>query len=146
MHTLTLVIAPTQSEAECNLEPYDENYEVEPYVDATKTEWLEEERRLLQYRLTHSLNKDGRQNFAKIQRLFDMNDDDLAQHVINRGDDSYDDAGNRLSTINPYGEYDYYILGGRWSDAYQKLQGITVGEYRKILEQSTDLFVGAIVF
>lgn len=142
MHTLTLVIAPSQSEAEYVLEPFDENNEVDPYVDATKIEWLSEERELLQYRLKHI---DNAQDGAKIQQLLDMNDDDLAQHVIDRGDDMYDAEGNRLSTVNPYGAYDYYIFGGRWADEYRELQGVTVGEYWKVLEQSTDLFVGAML-
>ncbi|MBT1162217.1 hypothetical protein [Bifidobacterium sp. SO1] len=127
MHTLTLVIAPSQGAAENQLEPYAADLDVEPYIDMEKEDWINEERDWRKHALT-SVNATDSEK-TEYARLLAMDDDTFAQHIIDLGEYEYDEDGNRLSTYNPDAEWDWYETGGRWEKETRELQGITVEEY-----------------
>lgn len=76
------------------LAPYDENIEVEPYIEATKAQLIQE----------------------KKQQREDGTDEELYQKAIEGIEDRLDENGNLLSTYNPDSKWDWYKTGGRWKD------------------------------
>lgn len=77
------------------LAPYDENIEVEPYIEYTRDQ-------AIKYAREHY-------NSAK-----DMTDEECFQYIA-EDFDHVDDDGNIYSTYNPDSKWDWWEVGGRWS-------------------------------
>lgn len=106
MHYKVLVLGDNVEEL---LAPYNENIEVAPYVDKTFEECRE------------TLEKMERRTISD-------------KEVLDYYDDELDEDGNLISTYNPKSKWDWYIIGGRWSDEeteYGETVGTTEWKYPK---------------
>ena len=106
-----------------NLDQYDENMEVEPYIKYTKDEAIDEIKR------RHAQNYKNALEALKKKNL-DSERYEYFQKIIDKGlFISYEDAWakakdlgyeidsdeNLLSTYNPNSKWDWWVIGGRWS-------------------------------
>ena len=80
------------------LAPYDENIEVEPYIQYTRDEAIKEGKE----RYKNEPNMTDADYYNQIASMYD--------------DDMIDDDGNLLTTYNPDSKWDWYSIGGRFSD------------------------------
>lgn len=126
MHSLVAVIAPTWEAAEDMLAQYLEANDVAPYVEATRGEWMREERAWRRnYQRRHP-------DDAANNRELAMSDDQFLAYMLESADangESYDGDGNRISTFNPDAHWDWYELGGRWSDEVKDRQGMNAADW-----------------
>ncbi|MEX3422110.1 hypothetical protein H0911_24845 [Bacillus sp. HSTU-bmb18] len=76
--------------------PFDEKKEVTPYIYKTKQELIEE------------YNKSSEANETSYEAW-------LQYWYIDDGE-QIDEEGNHLSTYNPNSKWDWYVVGGRWSN------------------------------
>ena len=108
-----------------NLEQYDENLEVEPYVKYTKQEAIEEEkdRYLRKYNYTKRIPSDQNLLEENIQILLKSENltDEEAWEAIKEWGYDIDEEENLLTTYNPDSKWDWYAVGGRW-DGFLHLQ------------------------
>ena len=108
---------------ESNLDQYDENMEVEPYIRYTKDEAIDEVKRrhaqsyenALEALKKKDLDSESYEYFQKIidKGLF-ISWEDAWKEVKNWGYE-IDDDENLLSTYNPESKWDWYSVGGRWN-------------------------------
>lgn len=101
-----------------NLEQYDENLEVEPYVKYTKQEAIEEEkdRHLRRYDYAKRIPSDQNLLEENIQILLkgeNLTDEEAWEAIKEWGYD-IDEEENLLTTYNPDSKWDWYAVGGRW--------------------------------
>lgn len=80
------------------LAPYDENIEVEPYIQYTRDEAIKEGKE----RYKNEPNMTDADYYNQIASMYD--------------DDMIDDDGNLWTTYNPDSKWDWYSIGGRFSD------------------------------
>lgn len=119
MHFLGTVIGPeTESEVDDALARWDENADVEPYVVEYREDLLERAR-----------------EWASRRPDVDGSDEDalLGRFALYTGAE-LDEDGNEVSTMPEDAFYDWYELGGRWSDETADLQGLTVDGLRACAE------------
>lgn len=112
------------------LAPYDENLEVEPYIDMT-------------YDIVAELGKEhlSKNDDIKIIDINQWRKKDFYNYYRNEflsGCDT-DENGNILSTYNPESKYDWYQVGGRFSGLL-KIKKDAIYKY-SINEDSEDLYV-----
>ncbi len=122
-HFSTLVICKSPSDIDDLLAKYNENMGVEPYIAETKAELIE---RAKEYRRQAELKKAvGAEENDWVNRFIDCKTDEELYNTIIEGDDEedYDEEGNRLSTYNPLSKWDWYEIGGRWSDSLKNKDG-----------------------
>lgn len=126
MHSLVAVIAPTWEAAQDMLVRYSEGNDVAPYVEATRDEWMTQERAWRRdYQRRHP-------DDAVNNRVLGMDDGRLLAYVLEHADangERYDGDGNRISTFNPDAHWDWYELGGRWNDAVKDRQGMDAADW-----------------
>ena len=91
------------------LEPYNEYLKVKPYVDRTREEVLEEIDRYCEK------NEELRTKYANLS--------DKEKIMSWTGYDLFDRDGNPLSTYNPNSKWDWYVVGGRWSNMLKTKDG-----------------------
>lgn len=111
-HFTVAVITDSIDKLDKMLAIYDENIEIEPYIDQTKEELIKEgkerkERILKQKEEGQELDK------WDLKYLNAQTDEELYQAVI-YDDEQYDENGNHLTTYNPNSKWDWYEIGGRW--------------------------------
>lgn len=109
---------------ENNLEQYYKGLEVEPYIHRTKEEAIEKAKKY------HTENYEYAVKKLKSDTLT-PEDRDYYTDVVNRGDSLTDEEaweevlnwnyeidaeGNLLTTYNPDSKWDWYSIGGRWSE------------------------------
>ena len=107
---------------ESNLDRYDENMEVEPYIRYTKDEAIDEVKR------RHAQSYENALEALKKKDL-DSESYEYFQKIIDKGlfisyEDAWEEAKkwgyeidsdeNLLSTYNPDSKWDWYSVGGRW--------------------------------
>ncbi len=108
---------------ESNLDQYDENLEVEPYIQYTKDEAIDEVKK------RHVKNYESALEMLNNKDL-DLKSIEYFQKEIDKGlfisyEDAWEEAKgwgyeidaneNLLSTYNPDSKWDWYVIGGRWS-------------------------------
>lgn len=120
------------------LGPYDENLEADPRVYKTKKELIDEEKENISKILTNSTVQEYLADPVKfkeeesegtvkwVERLLDKHykvaagsftDEDYYQMAIeDRDPEEFDEDGNLLTTYNEDSKWDWYQVGGRWSD------------------------------
>lgn len=96
------------------LEPYNESLEVKPYIDRTKEEVLEEIDRYCEK------DEELKEKYANLS--------DKEKIESWTGHDLFDRDGNPLSTYNPNSKWDWYVVGGRWSNMLKTKDGEYVDE------------------
>lgn len=107
---------------ESNLDQYDENMEVEPYIRYTKDEAIDEVKRRHAQSYENALE-------ALNKKDLDSESYEYFQKVLDKGlfiswEDAWEEAKkwgyeidsdeNLLSTYNPDSKWDWYSVGGRW--------------------------------
>lgn len=107
---------------ESNLDQYDENMEVEPYIRYTKDEAIDEVKRrhaqsyenALEALKKKDLNSESYEYFQKVldKGLFISWED--AWEEAKKWGYEIDSDENLLSTYNPDSKWDWYSVGGRW--------------------------------
>ena len=108
---------------ESNLDRYDENMEVEPYIRYTKDEVIDEVKRRHVQNYEYALE-------ALKKKDLDSESYEYFQKVLDKGlfisyEDAWEEAKkwgyeidsdeNLLSTYNPDSKWDWWVVGGRWS-------------------------------
>ena len=114
-HFCVLVIAHDEEEVENLLAPYDEEISVEPYINRTKAEIIEDAKRIkknIEERIKE--DPDYKVNDWNMKYLNSRTDEQFYNANIYE-DCEYDEDGNELTTYNPKSKWDWYSFGGRWS-------------------------------
>ena len=97
-HFAVAVIHREDQDVETLLAPYDENIEVEPYIEYTRQQAIEHARKY------------------RANRLKDASDEECWKDVAEDYEpDRVDADGNLWSTYNPKSKWDWWSYGGRWS-------------------------------
>ena len=118
-HYLVGVVVNDISEVDDILAPYDENMEVEPYIYRTKAQIIAD-------------GKARKEKYAKSDNITDYmrkylgatTDEEFYKLEIDGlSDEDLDKDGNELSTYNPNSKWDWYSIGGRWSDGNDIVKG-----------------------
>lgn len=120
------------------LAPYDENMEVEPYIYETKAEIIENEKKI-KTKIIEAREK-GESLYADLSMEEPYLTAETDEDFYNLGydeDRDYDEDGNELSTYNPNSKWDWWTVGGRWSGYFNGEDSITIGEYKKIIDDNT---------
>ena len=89
------------------LAPYDENIDVEPYVRFTKQDIIDDINKRIAANNDYYVDKYGH-----------LTDEEKYQEYYNSYKDDYefDENGNELSTYNPNSKWDWWQIGGRFSE------------------------------
>lgn len=91
------------------MEPYDENKQVEPYIDKTKHEVEQEMHRVLEdAQKPENADKDYYQKYRNNPNI------SLKEFAESWYNQELDDEDNLLTTYNQDSKYDWYSTGGRW--------------------------------
>ena len=92
------------------LAPYDENLRVEPYISRTVEQMISDAKERKE-RYSHEENIS---DYMKpyLEAITDRDFYNLEHYE----DEDYDIKGNELTTYNPKSKWDWYSIGGRWSD------------------------------
>lgn len=121
MHFCVSVIT-TDGDYDKALEPYSEHIKVSPYIYKTKDDLINEAKNDLQNAI--KTNQSSWENYLKAS--LDWTSDktlleSLKRHYQSYDCYSFDENNNLLSTYNPLSKWDWFVLGGRYSD-YLKLK------------------------
>lgn len=125
-HYTVGVILPkhiNQDEIEKNvaeaLAPFNESLEVEPYIMHTKEELLKQYEEYKQRNINEKKGNNSSEILNLVKGDLDMPDPDIYNFedfvTLYLGYD-IDKDGNALSTYNPNSKWDWYSIGGRWSE------------------------------
>lgn len=106
------------------LAPYDENLEVEPYIERTRKEVLEECNRYINAYLTNPEGNKSYKGFADCNTV-----EELLDFYKDFWECEFDENGNRLSTYNPNSKWDWWCIGGRYTGDFMDNDFMKVGEY-----------------
>ena len=117
-HFIVGVIHKPEQDIEELLAPYDEGLEVESYVYRTKSEIIKAAKEIV-----NNYNEDPdwynndkyRKNWIK-KYLDAKTEEELYEAEISPDTYEYDEDGNELTTYNPDAKWDWWVVGGRWSD------------------------------
>lgn len=125
-HFSVLVICDGGKTVDEMLEPFSENLEVEPYINRTKAEMLNDAKK--RQREAREKQKSGKELYSFEQDYLDAkNDEELYMLEKEYDDEMYDEDGNELSTYNPDSRWDWYQIGGRWTGMLNAKKGIACG-------------------
>lgn len=108
-HYAVLVIGDNP---EMQLEPFDENLSVEPYLMGEVTDMTKQ--RMLDY-----YNKLHNNKYTTFDECYAENGDDWDGNRCQRDENG---VWYEYSTYNPNSKWDWYSLGGRWSGCFIKLK------------------------
>lgn len=139
MHYSVIVIG---EDPETQLEPYDENLEVERYLRASKADLIREVKERFRYEVGHGewinyvkdktawLKEHGKdqsliQRVETLDKRFLWTDEEWYFHATEYSDDIDPDDGGEYSTRNPDGKWDWYEIGGRWGGDIELNDGTT---------------------
>lgn len=98
------------------LAPFDENLAVDEYIYMTAEEallWAEQRAANLKERCSENPNSYAEETLQKYNNF--ESEEDLKSYIKDYWE-TLDDEGNVLSTYNPNSEWDWWVIGGRWSN------------------------------
>ena len=116
MHFNVAVITTDEEDINEILEPFCESLEVEEHIYRTKDELLEDAKRWKK-RLQEKMKDD--KEFVPNENdkaLLKADTDEEILSLIYSDGGVYDEEGNELVTYNPNTRWDWWEVGGRWSD------------------------------
>lgn len=147
-HYSVLVITDENTTVENLLAPYDENLDVEPYIEKTREEIIEQAKKddnkyldemvsCYKNKVETSVNITGfnwkqriptKEEIEKATEIVkNSNDEDIIKRYkrINTfwSDCNFDEEDNELTTYNPDSKWDWYTVGGRWDGEIPTLSG-----------------------
>ena len=123
-----------EGELEELLAPYSENLEVEPYIDITKEEIINNAKQR-KNEFLKAIEK-GEELKDWQQAYISATTDEELYNLERYEDEEFDENGNQLSRYNPLSKWDWYVVGGRWGGALN-VNGEWV-DYGKIKEIRLD--------
>lgn len=112
-HFTVLCLLKPDQELRDLLAPFDEGMACEPRIDCTREEFL----------------KDHRKYYEDDPEISKLDDDAFIEEMKNQ-DYLFDENGNQLTTYNPNSKWDWWSVGGRWSD----LLRLTPEAYKMYIE------------
>lgn len=126
-HYTVAVISKDPCEVEELLERYDESIKVEPYICSTREEiinrakdlklkWIKDMHTYDAETLLAILTED-KYHYTRTLLACET-DEDFLNYERDGCEDDFDDEGNEWSTYNPDSKWDWYSIGGRWSDSF----------------------------
>lgn len=131
------------------MEKYDENIEVDPYIQKHKSsakEMLEKEIKEFEEIVADPRFKERREENQKwcknkLDLLRKMTPEEFWGRETEY-DDNFDEEGNVLTTYNPNSKWDWYRIGGRWDgefvDNYQSSQnGFNFGDQHTTISNNS---------
>lgn len=125
-HFTVAVITEDIGRLEELLEPYYEGREVEPYIEMTKQELIDEHKVLMEGiktgEIKYLVERDKEEN------LLGMTQEEFSKWYHGG---TFDEEGNLLTTYNPNSKWDWYVVGGRWRNLL-KLKDGSRADYAKI--------------
>jgi hypothetical protein len=125
------------------LEPFDENMTVDRYISYTKQQIIERSKQAFQsvidseefkqyiadpehYAETHDVSSGRLEYLKEVADTHYWTDEQFYKDGIKYVDeDELDEEGNVFSTYNPKSKWDWYEVGGRWSDMLKLKDGTT---------------------
>ena len=113
-HFAVGVICESLGDVEGLLAPYDESIEVEQYVSRTRAKMIEEGKDIKRRLLADGNDEHVSDEWAS--KYLNAETDEDFYNTQRYEDSEYDEDGNELSTYNPKSKWDWYSIGGRWSD------------------------------
>jgi hypothetical protein len=143
-HSTVLVIGPSnEAKLEAALAPFDENTEVEPYVDETRESLIAAQRERYAHAAAYldqfldDPQKYTVNNAAHIRWIVRdapaeavLSDDELWETVIRpKCAEDLDDQDRTWSTYNPKSRWDWYSVGGRWHRSLHLKAGVQVSAH-----------------
>lgn len=136
MHYKILVIGDNVDDI---LAPYDQDLQVEPYIEYTKADLIK------QWRLDVVKWVYSDEEF---ERLLTRTDEEVYQDEIKKYEDEeeIDEDGNIICTYNPQSKWDWYVIGGRWSNYLETSDGQVDSAEKKDILNLSDLTAAAVVF
>lgn len=122
-HYAVLVIKNQDADLEAMLEPYSENLAVEPHIDRTKQEMIEEAKAYKEKLLERIKEKPDTEISDYQRRFLDAETDQQFYDAEYDNCRDYDEDGNELTTYNPKSKWDWWVVGGRWSGSLLTKEG-----------------------
>ena len=116
---------PTEDILNKALDPFDENLEVEPYIEYNFEEVKEE------------LDGVDEDNLKKIFEQKDIKGLILWNELHNYYYE-IDENGNALSTYNPNSKWDFWLIGGRWSRIMNGNDYMPLKEFPRVRPNDTE--------
>lgn len=113
-HFVGMVVARDEAHMHQLLERYNENREVEPYVD--DTDWIEALSKCANYSVTKG------DNIGDKTVLQLLNEWSGSGWRFNRDEQRFE----HFTTYNPESLWDWYVIGGRWDGHYHRENKVTV--------------------
>lgn len=157
-HFSVMVLSKDSTDLDTLLAPFDENMEVEPYISRTKAQVIEEKRKEIEDYSTKGYyaeylkdpeayrekNKNNPKHLKYIEEEFpkklSFTDEQLYQEEIQYySSEQITEDGSIISTYNPKSKWDWYVVGGRFSDMLKLKNGCFVNSaYAKDIDFSVD--------
>ena len=142
MHYTVGVITKTNPEIDMDeleklMAPYSEHITVAPYIGETKQQIIDRGRsRRDQLREKYP---DGIKDNEYLEKLYNAETDEELYEALHYDDAEYDEDGNYLTTYNPNSKWDWYVIGGRWSDElFHNSNTIQLKDYPRPEDLSND--------
>ena len=128
-HYAVAVICKNVKQVDKMLEPFDESLEVAPYINFTKAQILAEYEERLEVIRTGVSERYNVEHLREHEHDYYANIEAYTEAYY--GDSEFDADGNVLVTYNPKSQWDWYSIGGRWSNFLTKKDGSKC-DYAKI--------------
>ena len=121
-----IVDEPTEEAVGQVLAPYDENKEVEPYLNKTKAEIIEDGKNY-KARILKNIEEDENYKVTEYsQKYLDCETDEDFYNLEKEDYGLFDEEGNSLTTYNPNSKWDWWTLWGRFGtdDTFMQLKDV----------------------
>jgi hypothetical protein len=137
-HFTVAVFTDDRTDVDELLAPYDESITVAPYVSQTKEQMIESARKRAATAKEHAAA--GKELDGWLQRFLNAKtDEELYAAMRDDAYYKYDRDGNELTTYNPNSKWDWYVVGGRWGDAFDAYgidpDGTRVGDIKSFFDE-----------
>lgn len=110
------IIFGHENDLDSVLAPFDENVQVDEYIDMTAEqalEWAEQRAADIKERCLKGNNPSAEETLKKYNNF--ESEKDLKDYIKYYWE-TLDEEGNVLSTYNPNSKWDWWVIGGRWSN------------------------------
>lgn len=125
-HYAVLVIKNQDADLDEILAPYSENLKVEPYIDRTKQQMIDDAKKY-KANFLERISKDPSTEISDWHRKYLNAETDQQFYDAERSNSGiYDEDGNELTTYNPKSKWDWWTEGGRWRESLTRKDGTKV--------------------
>ena len=128
---ISVITTPNSPDVDELLAPYSEHLEVESYIDASKSQLINEGKDIQKHtkKRVETLLKEKPEYkpTEREEKILALTTDDDFHSYMTEGCE-VDEDGNRLSSYNPNSKWDWYVVGGRWPDMLKLKDGTRADE------------------